>query len=269
VSLLAVASAKGSPGVTTVALGLGQAWPAHRQLVVCELDPAGGDVAAWFATAAEPGLSTLAAAARRGLSAETLVDHCQRLPGGLRVLVGPPGADQARRAAAMVAPALGSATGASNSLDVIADCGRLDAESPAFELARTSSLVLLVSRPDVASLSHASAFATALGLGKEDGIGLVLVGHGPYPPAEVSEAVGAEVVALLPHDPEGATALAGGGVGTRAARRLPLLRATADLAEALADRLPSHTWTPPSDSWPASAAPGPIAGNGSGRRVAR
>ena len=268
-SLLAIASAKASPGVTTLGLGLALAWPAHRDVVLAELDPAGGDVAAWFALPAEPGLAGLAAASRRGLGAATLLEHCQRLPGGLPVLVGPPGADQARRAVAMVATALGKGLGGPDSIDVIADCGRLDSESPAIELVREASIVLLVSRPDVASLSHVAALAAAIRHREEDRVDLVLVGDGPYPPAEVSHAVGAEVVAVLPHDPDGAIALGGRGVGTRAARRLPLLRATADLAEAVGRRLRSHTSATPDASWPVSSTREAVGSNGSGPRVAR
>ena len=42
-ALVALASAKGSPGVTTASLVFGALWP--RQVLLAECDPAGGDVA--------------------------------------------------------------------------------------------------------------------------------------------------------------------------------------------------------------------------------
>ena len=266
-SLLVLASAKGSPGVTTLGLGLAWAWPGHRQVVLAELDAAGGDIAARFALGAEPGVASLAAASRRGVDTPAVLEHCQHLSGRLPVLVGPPGADQARRAVAMIVPALVKAMVGRDSFDVIADCGRLGAEASAVELAREASLVLLLSRPDVASLSHVASLAAALGPPDEGAVGLVLVGDGPYPRAEVSHAIGVEVVAVLPHDPDGAIAL-GGGAGTRAARRLPLLRAIADLPQALAARLPSGTGTPSTASWPPSSTSEPVPSNGARRKVA-
>ena len=268
-TIVALACAKGSPGVTTLALGLGHAWPGQRQVVVAELDPAGGDVAAWFGLSAEPGVATLAAAARRGVSADTLLDHCQRLPGDLPVLTGPPGAEQARRAAGMVSSALLGAADRLDAVDLLVDCGRLDAQSPALALARRAALLVLVARPDVASLSHAAALAAEFGDSPEHAVGLVLVGTGSYSAAEVADALGLEVVAVLPHDLDGAVCLSGEGVGGRAARRLPLLRATVDFAQALAARLPAPASTPPSVSWPVPPTPEPVGSNGAARKVTR
>ena len=44
VTLVALCSLKGSPGVTTAALGLAAGWPSAEQPVVVECDPAGGDL---------------------------------------------------------------------------------------------------------------------------------------------------------------------------------------------------------------------------------
>lgn len=67
--LLAVASAKGSPGVTTAAMLIGGLWP--RPSVVVECDPAGGDIATRMpSVTGDPldpqlGLLSLVAAGRR------------------------------------------------------------------------------------------------------------------------------------------------------------------------------------------------------------
>jgi MinD-like ATPase involved in chromosome partitioning or flagellar assembly len=105
VSLVAVAAAKAAPGVTTSALAMAAAWPAGRQVLLVEADPGGGDLAARFGLAAEPGLVSLAAAARRQIDSALVGDHAQKLPGGLGVLVGPPGPEQAAAALGMLAPA--------------------------------------------------------------------------------------------------------------------------------------------------------------------
>jgi len=47
-SLIAFASVKGSPGVTTTVLALASVWPTSQHLIVAELDPAGGDLATRF-----------------------------------------------------------------------------------------------------------------------------------------------------------------------------------------------------------------------------
>ena len=103
---IAFASAKGSPGVTTAVAALAATWPADRELVVAEVDPAGGDLVVRFDLATEPGLVSLAAAGRRELGPDTLVAHTQDLAGAgarrrvrpRRVLVAPVSADQAAAA---------------------------------------------------------------------------------------------------------------------------------------------------------------------------
>src|SRR4029450_4811377 len=62
---VAFASAKASPGVTTTITALAATWPRDRDLLVAELDPAGGDLGVRFDLATEPGLVTPAAAGRR------------------------------------------------------------------------------------------------------------------------------------------------------------------------------------------------------------
>jgi MinD-like ATPase involved in chromosome partitioning or flagellar assembly len=90
--LVAFASAKGSPGVTTTAAALGSVWPAD--VVVADMDPAGGDLALRLRAPQERpldperGLLSLAAAARRGLEPGEIAAHTQTTDGGLDVLTG-------------------------------------------------------------------------------------------------------------------------------------------------------------------------------------
>ena len=102
-TVIALASAKGSPGVTTATLALAATWPGRALLV--EADPAGGDVLAGYGRGElppAPGLLELATAARRELTPRDLLAHSRPLDdqARLRLLAGVsrPGAAGHRRA---------------------------------------------------------------------------------------------------------------------------------------------------------------------------
>jgi Flp pilus assembly CpaE family ATPase len=65
VSVVALGAVR-SCGVTTLALALAATWPSSRRVLLAELDLAGGTLAAASGWPPEPGLVSLAAAARRG-----------------------------------------------------------------------------------------------------------------------------------------------------------------------------------------------------------
>lgn len=236
-SLVAVAATKAAPGVTTSALAMAAVWPTDRQVLLVEADPGGGDLAARFGLAAQPGLVSLAAAARRQVDSALVGEHAQRLPGGLGVLVGPPGAEQAAAALGMLAPPVLAGLDGLDGVDVVADLGRLDPGSPALGLARVASLLLVVVRPRLDELQHLAHRVAAL-RHECRALGVVLVGDGPYPAEEIAGALGVEVLAWLPADPRGASLLGGAGASAGALRRTPLLRAAHGLAEAVGSRLP-------------------------------
>jgi hypothetical protein len=239
-SLVALASLKNAPGVTTTALALGAVWPPERRVLVAELDPAGGDVAGRFRLPGEPGLLALSAAARRRDPAQRVWQFCERLPGGLTVLTAPAAGEQARRALATPGMA-----GAFNGLDadVLADCGRLDPASPALEVIRRADVVLLVVRPVYTELKRLAESVPGL-QELRSRLGVVLIGKGNYPPGEVATAIGVEVLGSLPVDPHGA-AILGGAPNTKGAlRRSPLLRYALSLVRLLLVRLPTETAQP-------------------------
>ena len=144
---IAFASAKASPGVTTTVTALAAAWPAERALLVAEVDPSGGDLVVRLDLSTDPGLVSLAAAGRRELGADRLIEHTQLLatPGGVegavrRVLVAPVSAEQATVSLSALRGGLGRALDELD-LDVLVDCGRLDPSSPAFDLAVNADLL--------------------------------------------------------------------------------------------------------------------------------
>ncbi|HET9500086.1 MAG TPA: hypothetical protein VFO98_07480 [Marmoricola sp.] len=144
--LLVVASAKGSPGVTTTALLLGGLWP--RQSVVAECDPSGADVA-WRMPARDgqpldpqTGVLSLVAAGRKTMHPGLLLQHSQQIVGGLDVLAGVSAPEQA---GGVRWDELGRLLADVSGLDVIADLGRIGASTPQNALlARAAAVLMLV-----------------------------------------------------------------------------------------------------------------------------
>jgi hypothetical protein len=234
-TLIALCSLKGSPGVTTAALGLAARWPSGEQPVVVECDPAGGDLLARFRLETSPGLVSMAAAARRSTEPGLVWQHTQRLPGGLPVVVGPPGAVQACAALGEItgrqASALRRAADRAGTV-VIADCGRIDTDSAAMAVLRAADVMVLLSHARDDALSHvATRLSTAVRWSTRPCF--VLVGDG-YPTAEVAASLDIPVMGRLPHDPKGAAVLGGENSRRSAPARSPLGRAMADLAAMIA-----------------------------------
>jgi hypothetical protein len=65
----------------------------------------------------------------------------------------------------------------------------------------------------------------------------VTVGDGPYPDGEIADALGVEVLARLPWDPDAASGLVSVAASSRELRLAPLVRAARTLADRLATEL--------------------------------
>jgi hypothetical protein len=228
VAVVALGSVR-SCGVTTLSLALAATWPRERRVLLVEADPAGGTLAAASGWPVEPSLVSLAASARRGGDPSMVWEHCHHLPGDVAVLAAPALGEQARSALGMLGPLLGRLGELDG--DVLVDCGRLDAGSPGVTLWERTARRVLVVRPRLADLQALASWSENRAL---DGrVGLVTVGEGPYPDAEVTEALGLEVLARMPWDPDGAEALLSVPASDRQVRLAPIARA----ARTLADRL--------------------------------
>ncbi|RCV57480.1 hypothetical protein [Marinitenerispora sediminis] len=165
---VALFSLGGAPGVTTVALALAGTWPEEAGAVLLEADAAGGDVATWHRLPPSPGLTDLAAAARRRPAGPATAtgpgEHAQGLPGGLSVCVAPVTADRAGGAVRLLAdasPMLATGPGPA----VVTDLGRLTPRSPTAHLARHADTALLLTRDDTAQLRRVKESVPAFAVG--------------------------------------------------------------------------------------------------------
>ena len=155
--LIALASVKHSPGVTTTALGLASGWP--NRLLLAECDPAGADIPSWLGLPAAGGLVDALLELRRSKADPANVLWQQALPldadGRLRLLSG---VDDPAQAAAIepMWPLLAEqltalSKDASEPVDVMMDCGRLTERGSPWPLLHAADIVAIVLRPTVAS----------------------------------------------------------------------------------------------------------------------
>jgi MinD-like ATPase involved in chromosome partitioning or flagellar assembly len=264
--LIALASVKGSPGVTTTCLALAAAWPAQRRLII-EADPAGGDLGPWLGLPPAPGLTGLAAAARHDHSSDVAWQHACELGGGLHLVIAPAGAEQASACLAALAQNADTifASLAAGPDTVIADLGRLDPGSPALPIAAQADITLLMVRPRVSELSHLALRADGL---SRAGAHLALLlapdaGRGPaeasYPASEIAATLDIPVQASVPADPRGAADLIACRAEAHKTRRAPLARAAASLAAGLAAGPGQPAPSPAAAAGPAQGAAHPPA----------
>jgi MinD-like ATPase involved in chromosome partitioning or flagellar assembly len=157
VAVLAFCSAKGAPGVTTTALLTAALWP--RPVLTADCDPDGGDIALRLpdphGAPLDPnrGLLTLLPHARRQLDPSTLHEHTQHLVGGIPVLAGLAGPEQAEAAGPLwntLATALADLPGT----DVVIDAGRTHGHRVHLPVLRRADTVVWVVRPQVSDVVH-------------------------------------------------------------------------------------------------------------------
>jgi hypothetical protein len=225
VAIIALASAKGSPGVTTTALALALTWPGR--CVLAECDPAGGSVQAGYLAGALPadrGIRELAVAELRGddlrqMWWNQLVDlqppHLQRLllPG----ITDPVQSGALRPVWDRLGEFFGSLEHVQPSYDVIVDCGRLAAPNTPWPVLHRADALLLVLRPTLVGMYTAVPSLRTLrtqlvehGAGTSS-LGLLLTGPGDQPARAVAGHLHNQVVASLPDDPRTAQVLCHGG----------------------------------------------------------
>ncbi|MDQ1427414.1 MAG: hypothetical protein QOK39_890 [Acidimicrobiaceae bacterium] len=190
---VAVASAKGSPGVSTLGLVMGLVWP--DPVVVGDLDPAGSDLRGRLPALAGEDTASLAAAARHGLSWDLLAGHTQTLSGSCRLLVGRPDRVLSAGVVRVLAPGL-PGTARAAGVAGIWDVGRLDPGSPAWPAVSACDLVIVVARPTAPDLAQVIPLAQQLLEAGLD-VGLVVASPRRRRGARSDEEVAAEVAQRL------------------------------------------------------------------------
>jgi len=240
--LVTLCSAKGSPGVTTLACLMGAVWTANREAVVAECDPSGNDLAPRFGLSPRRGMTTLVLGKR---SPDDVGDafgaHLQYLPGGLGVFVGPCSPEAAR----MLDSELGQVgidifpKGA----DILIDCGRILAGAAGQqEMLRASDRVLVVVRPDSAGLAHCQRTIDLVrALSPQSNCSFVAVGPSEFAAGEMERALRADLIAQVPLDHRTASIVCGSPGSPRALAKSGLVES----ARVVVDRVLSCGIAPP------------------------
>lgn len=233
-TIWAVASMRGAPGATTLAMGLGAAWPTTgRRRVVVEADPMGGVLAARYdELRADRTIADVAVAMRRDVDVGRLLDVARTVWGAVSVVPGHPSAAQTAAVLAQAGERMALGLSSATDLDAVVDVGQLTAASPALPLARRAVATLLVSRTrfeDVASLATRARELRAAGVEPC----LVTVGSRPYDPSAVAAEAELPLLAALPHDLPAAAVLGGDGARDGRLRRSLLWRTICELSSRL------------------------------------
>lgn len=265
-AVIALASAKGSPGVTTAALALALTW--QGRCVLAECDPAGGSIQAGYLAGALPadrGIRELAVAELRGEDLRErwwgqLVDlhapHRQRLllPG----ITDPVQSGALRPVWDRLAAFFVELEQVQPGFDVIVDCGRLATPNPPWPVLHRADAVLLVVRATLPGMSAGIPAVRMLHTQLTEGgagttsLGLLIAGPGDQPSRTVAHQLRTPIVATLPDDPRTATVLSrGGNVRTNS----PLMRAAASAHPALVAHIRARRATLHPAAGPATPAP--------------
>ncbi|MGQ0842985.1 MAG: hypothetical protein ACT4QF_02505 [Sporichthyaceae bacterium] len=253
-TLIAMFSDKGSPGVTTSALALAAVW--MRRVAVVELDPAGGDLSLRLTDSAgrpvlaeAPNLLTLAAAARRdGATRSSLLwEHAQplTLSPTASVVAGLSAPEQATGMSELwhyVVSAVADAEGG----DVLADLGRIADTGSARLLAQRADVLVGIARAEPAAMlrlrDRLRHLLDSLPAAQDRRARVLLVAEDRHAPEAIASmrrvlhdaAIPASVVGTMTVDPTAtaADALHRGQIGPRLDRSL-LMRSARVVASAV------------------------------------
>ncbi|KAA5825445.1 hypothetical protein F1721_32940 [Saccharopolyspora hirsuta] len=233
--MIAMVSAKCSPGVTTAVAALATVWP-HRLLVV-DADPTGGDLltgwgGAWLVDGrlnTGCGVVSFAASTRhlQAVPSEGLAGHVQEIPGleHVRLLAGVASRAQAAAIGDAGWQRLASATRdlSREGPDVLIDAGRWASDTP-WPLLGEADLVLVGLRPN---LRHLTAARPLISVVRElvpiTRLGVLVTVTTSREADRVAQATGVPVGVELPDDPSAARFFSD-GIGGHPSHRCALLR---------------------------------------------
>ena len=247
-SVIAFASAKGSPGVTTTVLALAWVWPhiaPGRRVVVVDADVAGGGVATGYLQgAASSGRGILSLAT--GRSADAVASFWDSLmalddDGSRLLLAGVTDPAQARvveNSWTPLAGVLDQLDSADAPVDVLVDLGRLGTANEAVALRQRADLMLLVMTSSLTSVATARPALrrliderVAAGRGPAVVASMVVGERQPYSSAEIGEVLGSPVMATIVEDSSTASVFSRGTAPGARFGRSPLMRSASAAAE--------------------------------------
>jgi hypothetical protein len=250
-AVVILTSSSGSPGVTTLGIGLALTWP--RSVILADCDPGAHQavLAGFLAgrSAGGKGLLRVAEAHRdRRPLREVIVDQCDVLaedPGHRRLFL--PGFTRPG-SARHFGGVWGDLAEAFDRLsdtgyDVIIDAGRLDVQGLPAPLVERASLTCLVLRSSLRAVMstrvHLPTVRDHPRLAESAGpLGLILVGESdPYSGTEVGKALGVPVVGVVAHDPHAAAHLSDGRPRPRRFDASPLIKSLHGISTILASHL--------------------------------
>lgn len=249
-AVLALTSCSGSPGVTTLAVGLALSWP--RAVLLADCDPGAHQavLAGYLAgrSANGKGLLRVAEAHRdRRPLREVVIDQCLPLAEqGTHRRLFLPGFARPTSAGhfGAVWEELSDAFDRLDEvdIDVIVDLGRIGPLGLPPALLERTALTGVVLTSNLRSVMSARLNLTAVTDGQDprgrDRLGLVLVDEGrPYGAGEISRALGVPVVASVPRDVESAAHFSEGTPQGRKFESAPLVRGVRAAASTLAAAL--------------------------------
>ena len=235
-TVVAVCAATGGVGVTTTTVALAGNWPAD-DIAVAELDPTGGDLAAWCDASDTTGTAALAAGRWDGTVA-TIDDECWSALGTrTRAICGPTRRVAAAAVIDAVAAKLVRGFAASDPV-LLVDCGQLAASALPSWIDATAAIVVVVrqdptsSSVSAARLDRSAELIDSLRAHALDVFALS-IGERPFPMSEVSAYLGVPTLALA-SDPLGASLIANSAAATRSLERCALYRSARSAATRLA-----------------------------------
>ena len=244
--IVAVCSAKGSPGVTSTALTLAAVW--SRPVVLLEADPTGGDLAlrcrahGGGPVAEAPNVLGLAAAARSSQPG-SLSQYTQLLASGVPVIQGVTSLAQGRGLAGLWAPIAQVCRDVD--IDIVVDLGRLDSAAPVMAMVTVADRVLVACTASLESVLHTrelvAELASIVGPSARKQVMPLVIGpakHARADRADVDEVITAQGAPVapavhLPLDHPALVRLEGGEKAEARLSRTLLIRAARAIAEGL------------------------------------
>lgn len=244
---------------TTTTVALASAWPSTDEIVVVEADPSGGDLAAWFDMPVAPSLSTVVTRITDGSWAE-LERFVRTADTGIRLIPAPARAPEANQAVGESSRTFVPSLAAMRAPVAIVDTGAVQATPGMHPFVGAAAVTVVVHRQAAQSARAAAVrlqrFADTLDAFASVAANVVVavVGAVPFSLDEIQQflagSVGATPVVGLPVDQLTAGVYAGRtGVSPRRLARLPLARASRDLAvtvERSIDHQTGGLWRVPS-----------------------